>query len=223
MTLHLSKQWPKWTRDLENSDLDTSDLENSDLETSDPLINDWIVVHVLVNRKRIILVLICMTSIVVIQVSDYGRLWSSPDYNYSIFKLFTCHFWHLGLVTIIIVKKYIHSCRTAFTISIIFQGVWSFEVWVFEVWSFEVWVFVVWGLRSEVWSFEVWVFDTPLFKQGRYIWLSVTHDQHAYNEAFCLDNTKEKYTAFNYFAWVSQLKNEVNHLYILLSVALGVN
>ena len=49
-----------------------------------------------------------------------------------------------------------------------------------------------------------------LFKQGKYIWLSVTHDQHAYNEAFCLDNTKEKYTAFNYFAWVTQLKNEVN-------------
>ena len=68
-----------------------------------------------------------------------------------------CVIWHLGLVTIIIiVKKYIHSCRTAFTISIFFQGVWSFEVWVFEVWCFEVWVFEVWpwGLKFRGLSFR---------------------------------------------------------------------
>lgn len=78
---------------------------------------------------------------------------------HSIFRLRALRYYQCGIVAwfdtwglvtiIIIVKKYIHSCRTAFTISIVFQGVRSFEVWVFEVWCFE-----VWGLKFRGLSFR---------------------------------------------------------------------
>ena len=114
------------------------------------------VLNVLVNRKQIILTLICDISrctVLGVQVFFFfffviinTQKWSNfaivliafvlvvlvlvlnknienvlPVFNYQC-GIVAC--FYLGLVTITVINKY--SCRTAFKISIIFQGVWSF-------------------------------------------------------------------------------------------------
>ena len=122
-----------------------------------------------------------------------------------------CVIWHLGLVTIIF----------TYVVSIILQGVWSFEVWVFEVWSFEVWVF-------EVWSFEVWVFETPiLYLTHAYnIWSiiiqSVFIDNHPTNtfnpQTWNKLNSKHLRISVDYWQWYAQfffsiqIKAELSHI-----------